>query len=211
MRYILVTVFACLVLSACAQNPNDGGQYYNNLEALEAEAKAQEARLAQAENVATPIENDVATTSLDATPAPAPETQALPATVVTDGAISNSQDFETVIASETIESDAAKRERLKSEYEVVQPDVIPQRESGVNLAKYALSQTNPVGNKMYSRNILRRAGYERRCKKHFPVDEAQTAFLNAGGPERDSLGLDPDGDGYACGWNPATYRSLIGQ
>ena len=28
-----------------------------------------------------------------------------------------------------------------------------------------------------------------------------------GGPERDRNALDPDGDGYACGWDPSVYRA----
>ena len=32
-------------------------------------------------------------------------------------------------------------------------------------------------------------------------------FLAAGGPERDRKGIDPDGDGFACGFNPAPFRA----
>jgi hypothetical protein len=30
--------------------------------------------------------------------------------------------------------------------------------------------------------------------------------LSNGGPERDRLGLDPDGDGFACYWDPTPFR-----
>jgi hypothetical protein len=37
-------------------------------------------------------------------------------------------------------------------------------------------------------------------------DLAQEAFLSEGGPERDRLGVDPDGDGFACRWDPTPFR-----
>ena len=37
-------------------------------------------------------------------------------------------------------------------------------------------------------------------------DLAQIEFLERGGPARDRLGLDPDGDGYACAWDPTPFR-----
>jgi hypothetical protein len=33
--------------------------------------------------------------------------------------------------------------------------------------------------------------------------------LANGGPERDKEGLDPDGDGFACGWDPRPFRSAL--
>jgi hypothetical protein len=47
----------------------------------------------------------------------------------------------------------------------------------------------------------------RNCAQFRSHDEAQEAFLAAGGPERDRLNIDPDGDGYACGWDPAPIRA----
>jgi hypothetical protein len=38
---------------------------------------------------------------------------------------------------------------------------------------------------------------------------AQIAFLERGGPKRDTLGLDPDGDGFACYWDPAPFRKAV--
>lgn len=37
---------------------------------------------------------------------------------------------------------------------------------------------------------------------------AQQTFLANGGPQRDPLGLDPDGDGRACAWTPAPAEPL---
>ena len=36
---------------------------------------------------------------------------------------------------------------------------------------------------------------------------AAEAFLKAGGPQRDSKKLDPDGDGFACGFDPTPFQS----
>ena len=54
------------------------------------------------------------------------------------------------------------------------------------------------------------AGRAQRACGHYPSpDQAQIDFLASGGPERDKLGLDPDGDGYACAWNPAPFRTAV--
>ncbi len=128
-----------------------------------------------------------------------------------DGSISNSQDFTAVKANETIESDAAKLEALKSQYKIIQPGAAPRRTSDINLAQFALGQSNPVGQKAYSRFGIgggRKA--ERKCATYSSADDAQTDFLRRGGPNKDALGLDPDGDGYACSWSPVTYKALLG-
>ena len=43
----------------------------------------------------------------------------------------------------------------------------------------------------------------------YPADQAQSAFLDSGGPEKDRKGLDPDGDGFACGWDPTPFRNAV--
>ena len=39
-----------------------------------------------------------------------------------------------------------------------------------------------------------------------PKPQQIKAFLEAGGPKRDRKGLDPDGDGFACAWDPRPFR-----
>ena len=46
------------------------------------------------------------------------------------------------------------------------------------------------------------------CRRFSNADEAQRAFLANGGPQTDRGGLDPDGDGFACSWDPTPYRQL---
>ena len=79
--------------------------------------------------------------------------------------------------------------------------------AGPNLAAYALNSTNQPGQPVYSRGGLRLTSSERACAKYVSPDQAQITFLEAGGPGRDRFNLDPDGDGFACGWDPAPFRA----
>ena len=72
--------------------------------------------------------------------------------------------------------------------------------------EYALSTTHAPGTQMYSRSSLRFTNPDVACARYGSPDLAQQAFLEAGGPERDRRGLDPDGDGYACTWDPRPFR-----
>ncbi len=72
---------------------------------------------------------------------------------------------------------------------------------------YALSTQHAVGTKAYSRmGLTTKSRHQKACAKYSTSSDAQTAFLSKGGPKKDRLGLDPDGDGYACGWDPTPYR-----
>jgi hypothetical protein len=222
MRYLSGIFILWAVLAACAPvQPNDGDQYFDNItpDPASLERKAEEDKLAKAEGLqsttvlppsdtaATPTQTgDTVTIDLSGN-------QKTPVKIEPegDGSISDSQDFKAVKSRETIASDAAKLEALKSNYEIVQPGDAPKRDSSVNLAKYALSQTNPVGNKQFTRFAFSNRKAQKNCAIYTSADEAQTDFLKLGGPQKDKRGLDPDGDGYACGWSPAVYRALIGQ
>jgi hypothetical protein len=79
--------------------------------------------------------------------------------------------------------------------------------TGPNLFVYALSTQHAVGQQRYTRNhLLRWRRWEAACAQFGSQDLAQEAFLAAGGPERDPNHLDPDGDGFACWWDPAPFR-----
>lgn len=128
--------------------------------------------------------------------------------------ISDEQSFEAVSSRESIESDAARRAQQAAQYQVVQPQALPEQpaDTGPNIIEYALSAPNSVGQAWYSRFMFSGEGRQQRnCAKYRTADEAQRDFLSRGGPERDSLGLDPDGDGFACGWNPAPFRAAVGR
>jgi hypothetical protein len=87
----------------------------------------------------------------------------------------------------------------------------PTREgpSTANIAEFALSTSHAVGQQMYRRTNMR-ASNDRACGRFASDSLAQEAFLDAGGPERDRFGVDPDGDGYACNWDPAAFRLARG-
>ncbi len=194
MRAIILTVVAGTVLAACTpSNPNDGAQYFDSITPNAATLAAEEQKLARVENGTTPTE---------AGPS-APIIASNPQGTAT---ISDSQSFARTKERETIESDAAKIAALKSTYQQVSPTAVPTRSGGVNLAAYALKQTNAVGERVYRRFNV---GLSNCSRYRNDADAAQRAFLSAGGPEKDSRRLDPDGDGFACTWNPDFYRSLL--
>ena len=125
--------------------------------------------------------------------------------------VSDEQDFQAVAARETIESDKARIASNRAKYQVDQPGALPQRagESGPNIVEFAISTTHPVGTQMYARSSLRLSNPASACAKFTSPDLAQEAFLAAGGPIKDRKGLDPDGDGFACAWNPVPFRSAL--
>lgn len=125
--------------------------------------------------------------------------------------ISDEQDFQAVSARETIESDAARRAAQQAQYQQVQPTAVPKRPSGQgkSIVDYALSTSNEIGQPLYKRFTLGgKNRFRRNCAGYGSPDLAQQAFLNAGGPQKDRYGIDPDGDGFACGWNPAPFRKV---
>ncbi|WP_163848806.1 hypothetical protein [Pseudooceanicola aestuarii] len=144
---------------------------------------------------------------LNASPSnPAPE-------AVNSLGISRENDFSAVDAQRSIENDAERIARNRAQYEqVAATDLPPRTESGPNIVAYALKTTHPQGKMMHRRGAfasIPRA--ERNCAKYPSPDLAQSEFLSRGGPERDRLNLDPDGDGYACSWDPRPFRKAAAQ
>lgn len=125
--------------------------------------------------------------------------------------ISDEQDFDAVASRESIESDRERLQQKRSQYVVVQPTALPDRSvaTGPNIVEFALSTRHNPGTQMYQRSSLFRKNYEAACAPFTSADLAQEAFLAAGGPERDRLGIDPDGDGFACGWDPRPFRAAM--
>ncbi|MFK7763090.1 MAG: hypothetical protein AB8B62_07500 [Roseobacter sp.] len=123
--------------------------------------------------------------------------------------ISNENNFDAVSEQRSIEGDAARLAQSKAQYQVIEPQALPER-SGTeqpNIVAFALSTNHPVGSSVYARAGLNGAARaERNCRSYTSPDKAQIDFLARGGPKRDRKGLDPDGDGYACGWDPSPFR-----
>lgn len=196
MRVLVTILLGGLALSACTTTPpNDGDQYFDNITPDPIALQQENSRLATAEtggvtNVQLPAET---------------QTAAVTPPLESGTGISNTQDFGTITQQESIQSDAAKLEALAADYQQVQPEALPQRDASVNIAAYAISQKNPVGQRIY-----RRSSNGSNCGRYRnDPDEAQRVFLANGGPDRDRRGLDPDGDGFACTWDPEKYRRLV--
>jgi hypothetical protein len=135
---------------------------------------------------------------------------------IASSGISSEQDFDSVANERGIEDDAALRAQQQAAYTVIQPTALPTRDGdvGPNIVEYALNAPNRLGQEWYSRSILSinaQGKFERNCSGYRSPDEAQRDFLERGGPERDSRGIDPDGDGFACGWDPAPFLLVVGQ
>lgn len=145
-----------------------------------------------------------------ATSATASSTASTAAVSVNNPGISDEQDFQAVSSRETIESDRERIEQNAAAYTVIQPTAVPDRPNGSsdpNIAAFALSTTNVVGQKLYSRSTLNaQSKYQRACASYASSDLAQIEFLKNGGPQKDRKGVDPDGDGFACAWDPTPFR-----
>jgi hypothetical protein len=133
---------------------------------------------------------------------------------VNPGGISDEQDFGAVSERESIESDAARRAQQQAAYQVIAPEALPDapQDTGPNIVDYALNAPNRLGQEYYSRFVLSgQRRFERNCSEYRSPDEAQRDFLARGGPERDPRGIDPDGDGFACGWDPTPFLAAAGR
>ncbi|MBM7066666.1 hypothetical protein IU397_03560 [Actibacterium sp. 188UL27-1] len=156
------------------------------------------------EQVGAPI-SALRTQPVDVATAPA-------STVITpagnSAAISNSQDFAAASAQDSIESNAERLRQQKANYETVAVAPVPQRSNtnGPNIVAFALQTNHAVGQPVYRRSFASGSRASRACGRYASPDLAQEAFLANGGPQRDRRGMDPDGDGFACGWDPSPFR-----
>ncbi|WP_296431330.1 hypothetical protein [Yoonia sp.] len=146
------------------------------------------------------------TQGLDASPSnPAPQ-------LANSSGLSDEQNFDAVAGRETIESDAERRAAQAAVRQQVAPTAVPQRprDVGPDIVEYALNAPNILGQEWYSRSLLSGEGrFRRNCAGYATPDDAQRDFLARGGPDRDRRGIDPDGDGFACGWDPAPFKQAF--
>lgn len=133
--------------------------------------------------------------------------------IVNSAGISNENNFDAVADQRSIGDDAARLAANRSQYQVVQPEALPERSNtGPNIVAYALQTSHAPGTPLYRRIGLNKdAKYQRACAAFSTPDQAQIAFLESGGPSRDRQGMDPDGDGFACDWNPTPFRRAADQ
>ena len=215
-------LLALLAVAGCASSPRQDtyGQYMQERDAQLSGTAEPAAGLYGPEVQAIPLESTPPVRTYSAAPVTPGQSYSASSQAVVNAeppraavfaGISDEQSFSAVSSRETIESDKARIERNRAQYQVIEPTALPQRRNsgGPNIVVYALQTNNPVGQPLYSRvNPLRGNLSARNCAKYASPDLAQQAFLEAGGPERDSKSLDPDGDGYACEWDPAPFRKV---
>lgn len=133
-----------------------------------------------------------------------------PPAVVNSAGISAEQNFDAVSAERSIALDAQRIAANREQYQVIAPTDLPVRPgtNTPNIVEFALRTNNPVGTPIYRRtNIFSAQRHASNCARFASPDQAQTEFLSRGGPERDRRGLDPDGDGFACTWDPTPFRA----
>lgn len=210
MRIAALTAVSLLALAACSSPMPDSAAGVGLPQAAavtatplngDAEAEAIAAATARALGVEP---------SASASVAPMAGTTALAEGAVAPSSLSDEQNFEAVSERETIASDAARIEANREQYVMIQPTELPPRPdgTGASIVAYALATTNAPGQPLYRRSgIAAQARFDAACAKYAPDDHAQEVFLDAGGPERDRYGMDPDGDGFACYWDPRPFRA----
>ena len=143
----------------------------------------------------------------------APLSATTPAVSPDNPGLSDENNFQAVAERQSIESDAERLERNRSLYKVIEPTDVPNRPGSnvPNIVLYALQTSNPVGEPLYNRAFASQSRFDRNCARFQSSTEAQEQFLIKGGPKRDSLGIDPDGDGFACRWDPTPFRQAVQQ
>ena len=157
---------------------------------------------------ATPLPTDSSTRARGGAPAGIKEESG---EVASHTGISDEQDFNAVSSRETIESDKERIERNRADYVVVQPKDLPVRpgDTGPNIVEFALATKHAPGVQMYKRSGIGVRSADSACAKFSSPDQAQQEFLAKGGPDRDRMGVDPDGDGFACSWDPRPFRTAL--
>ena len=132
-------------------------------------------------------------------------------TQTTSKKISNEQDFEAVANAQTLESDAERIAANRAKYIVIDVRELPKRANNLpNVVEYAIRTNNSVGVQLYKRFGTSAKTFSfGGCGKFSSTDSAQQAFLVRGGPKIDALGIDPDGDGFACAWDPRPFRAAV--
>lgn len=204
---LVVPAFVVLALGACSPKVPDSGAGvgfggYSSYE------KQRAAREDQLQGNTTPAAGVVSDETVSTQPVkPQPEK---PLTATSNNAgISDEQDFAAVSARESIQSDRERLARRSEQYVQIAPKAVPTGSGGVaSVVKFALSTSNSVGESTYKRSgAFAKSRFAKNCAKYTSASDAQAAFLKDGGPQKDRKGLDPDGDGFACSWDPQPFRN----
>ncbi len=231
MRISTLSTISLLALSACSPTIPNSAAGYGDAATLPAAAPvyaqpldggdsgsaiAADTAAVLGTTPAAPMSAMVAGAANDTSTAPVETASVETAPVVEDGtvassaAISDEQNFTAVAERETIQSDAERIAENRAQYVTTQPTDLPPRPdgTGASIVAYALATTNLPGQQLYSRGgNTSKARFDSACARNAPDDRAQEVFLDNGGPETDRYGMDPDGDGFACYWDPRPFRT----
>jgi len=223
-KFVMISV-SCMALAACTpQVPNSGaGVGFDDyatyeLERARREAQLQGTPLPSGTAIVPPVagaddgvsSGDLAAAGIGGAAADVPDAAPRSA-LASNPDISDEQNFDAVASRESIESDAERRARQAAAYQLIEATAVPDRQgdTGPNIVRYALQAPNDLGESVFTRAGLSGEGrFVRNCAKYRTPDDAQRDFLTRGGPQRDRLGIDPDGDGFACGWDPQAFRAI---
>lgn len=204
---LFIPAMMVAALGACSPKVPDSGQGvgfggYSNYEKQRAAREEQLQGTTPSDAGTIPQENTSAIAAAIAVTKPATDT-------TSNVGISDEQDFAAVSARESIKSDRERLARRSDEYVQIAPKAVPTGNGGVaSVVKFALSTTNRVGESLYSRSsAFAKSRFAKNCAKYTSASKAQAAFLKDGGPQKDRKGLDPDGDGFACSWDPQPFRN----
>ncbi|HRO10206.1 hypothetical protein [Amaricoccus sp.] len=198
----ILTILACSALAACA-----GGAVTVPSDGVITEVPV-------AGNASTYGGGDFSTTVAGALDESGQPTQVALAGSTTGTGAALDQDrinlMQWTLEQQKIDAAIAERElaSARDQLVVVQPGPLPNRVDGVNIALFAKQTSNSIGQSIYPRGAAARVTGVGNCGRFRDSDAAQRAFLAGGGPEQDRYGIDPDGDGFACKWDPAPYRAL---
>jgi hypothetical protein len=227
MRYFLGGV-ALVALAACDPAVPDSGAGvdtgrgvgFGNYDAYQSarEAELTGATLPSPAGVETAtLENQAARAAAAANSGQAPVDAApgnpAPQIVRNTAGISDENSFDSVSAQRDIRADAALIAQNRANYTLIQPTDLPVRSGSgrPNIVAYALKTNNPLGTSLYKRSRFNSANkFAKSCGAFASADQAQEEFLALGGPEKDRKGMDPDGDGFACAWDPTPFRAARG-
>ena len=226
VKRIVILGVSVMALTACAaQSVPDSGQGVGfsdyaeyELERAQRDAELRGTQIPSTPPIVPPVSTGVSSSDLAAaginTGAAEDVTDPVLGTVdplAGNSEISDEQSFSAVTSRESIESDAERRARQAAAYQLIEATSLPDRNGNVgpNIVQYALQAPNDRGESVFSRAGLSGENrFVRNCAKYRTPDDAQRDFITRGGPQRDRLGLDPDGDGFACGWDPQPFRVL---
>lgn len=219
MRFLLMSVALSGLVGCTTSVPDSGaGVGFDRMDQERNARLQRDARLEGAAPVTTSTLDDVAAQQarnansgevpLEASPNNPP-----PQAVTDSDGISREQDFQAVSGERDIQDDAERLRQAQSQYRVIEPTSLPTRQGSdrPNIVAYALQSNNPVGATVYKRSSLNsQAKHLRNCGAFASPDLAQEEFLANGGPQKDRKALDPDGDGFACAWDPTPFRRVRG-